>query len=180
VSGMAARPVLLVLLGMLGVCVAVVVIGKLYGIRVPRTDSVPRGVYRTVSTDGFRRGQYVLLCPPDTPVIREARWRGYIAWGGCEQDYAYLLKVLAGQGGDVVSVGDDGVRVNGVLIPHSAPRAVDSRGRPMPLERSGIFTLKSNEYLVMSENRDTGFDSRYFGPVRREQLRAVLVPLWLW
>jgi len=39
----------------------------------------------------------------------------------------------------------------------------------MPM-RSGCIVLAAGEYLLMSPDVQTGFDSRYFGPVRIENI----------
>jgi conjugative transfer signal peptidase TraF len=45
----------------------------------------------------------------------------------------------------------------------------DSLGRDMP-KLSGCFTLKTDEYFLVSPDVQAGFDSRYFGAVRRENI----------
>jgi len=37
-------------------------------------------------------------------------------------------------------------------------------------QKSGCFVLKSDEFLLISPDVQTGFDSRYFGPVGREKI----------
>ena len=49
----------------------------------------------------------------------------------------------------------------------------DALGRDMPI-RSGCSVLKAGEYLLISPDVQTGFDSRYFGPVRSENIVGVV------
>ena len=42
-------------------------------------------------------------------------------------------------------------------------------GRDMPMKK-GCFVLKVDEYLLISPDVQNGFDSRYFGPVSRENI----------
>ncbi|MCF6275924.1 MAG: S26 family signal peptidase [Robiginitomaculum sp.] len=45
----------------------------------------------------------------------------------------------------------------------------DGLGRDMPVI-SGCFTLGNDEYFLISKDVQTGFDSRYFGPVSKENI----------
>ena len=49
----------------------------------------------------------------------------------------------------------------------------DVLGRDMP-QKSGCIVLKSGEYLLISPDVQTGFDSRYFGPVHSENILGVV------
>ena len=49
----------------------------------------------------------------------------------------------------------------------------DVLGRDMP-QKSGCIVLKSGEYLIISPDVQTGFDSRYFGSVGRENIVGVV------
>jgi signal peptidase I len=43
----------------------------------------------------------------------------------------------------------------------------------------GPYTLASDEYWMMGDNRDNSSDSRYFGPVKAEALRGTpLLRYW--
>jgi nickel-type superoxide dismutase maturation protease len=49
----------------------------------------------------------------------------------------------------------------------------------LPGERVGERTLDDDEYWVEGDREDASTDSRHFGPVRREQLKArVLLVYW--
>ena len=80
------------LLVLAGVCGAV-------GLRINDSKSIPLGIY-VISNQPAVKGAYVLLCPPQSAVIAEARRRGYLAPGFCPGDYGYLMKMIfAVQGG---------------------------------------------------------------------------------
>ena len=105
----------------------------------------------------------------------------YIAAGFCPGGYGYLMKRVLAVEGDAVSVGDDGVRVNGGLLPASAPRP-RRQGRPAvaaaarrPASRSAA--AKSCRWRTRSA---TSFDGRYFGAVRLSQVSAVITPVVTW
>ena len=49
----------------------------------------------------------------------------------------------------------------------------DVLGGDMP-QKSGCHVLKAGEFLIISPDVQTGFDSRYFGPVSRENILGVV------
>jgi conjugative transfer signal peptidase TraF len=151
----------------------------LAGARVNTSRSIALGLYWT-SDRPARKGEYVLLCPPTIGVIEVARRRGYLAAGFCPGGYGYMMKRIFATGGDAVTVGVDGVRVNDVMLPFSVPLVTDRAGRPMPRLRTSRYVLGASEVLLMSDVSTTSFDGRYFGPVSRAQIRTVIVPVLTW
>lgn len=149
------------------------------GARINTTRSIPVGLYWT-SSGPTVRGAYVQFCPPPADVFDEARRRHYIAAGFCRGGYGYLMKRVLAVEGDAVSIGDDGVRVNGGLLPASAPARADKAGRPLPRLQCARFTLGRGEMLPMAEASATSFDGRYFGVVRLSQVSAVITPVVTW
>ena len=86
------------------------------------------------------------------------------------------MKRIVAARDDVVSITDQGVRVNGQLVSLSAPLKTDKAGRP----RSNAFTLGASEVLLMSEVSSISFDGRYFGPLSRSQVKSVIRPVLTW
>ncbi|MDD4616392.1 MAG: conjugative transfer signal peptidase TraF [Alphaproteobacteria bacterium] len=150
-----------------------------FGFYVNTTRSIPLGVYRK-SEGPIGYGSYVTFCPPKSDIFDTAQKRGYISAGFCPSGYGYIMKRVAAASGDVVSVADEGVRVNGVLLPLSAPQLVDKAGRPMPRQQGQKWTLAPAEYLLMSNISPISFDGRYYGPVSAGQIRDVIQPVWTW
>jgi conjugative transfer signal peptidase TraF len=157
----------------------VVALLGLAGARVNTSRSIALGLY-WASDRPAQKGEYVLLCPPQLGVMEEARRRGYLAAGFCPGGYGYMMKRILAAGGDVITVGADGVRVNGLLLPHSAPLATDLAGRPMPRFQADHYVLGASEVLLMSDVSGTSFDGRYVGPVDRAQIETVIVPVLTW
>ena len=149
------------------------------GARINTTKSIPVGLYWT-SGDPVEKGAYVLFCPPQVGVFTEAKARGYITAGFCPGDYGYMMKRVLAAKDDAVAVADDGVRVNGELLPQSAPIKADPAGRLLPRYQSDSYTLGSSELLLMSDRSATSFDGRYFGPVSRSQIKNVIRPVITW
>ncbi|KAI5911938.1 conjugative transfer signal peptidase TraF [Azoarcus sp. PA01] len=149
------------------------------GARINTTKSIPVGLYWT-SRAAVEKGAYVLFCPPQVQVFNEARERGYIGAGFCPGGYGYMMKRVLAAKGDDVAVSNEGVRVNGELLPMSAPRAVDAGGRPLPRFHADRYTLRAAEVLLMSDVSGTSFDGRYFGPINRSQIQTVVSPVITW
>jgi conjugative transfer signal peptidase TraF len=149
------------------------------GARVNTSGSIPLGLYWT-SDAPVGKGAYVLFCPPQASVFEEARRRGYIGAGFCPGGYGYLMKRVLGATGDAISIADDGVRVNGELLPFSARLRADGGGRPMPRYRADSFTLSEHQVLLMSDANPRSFDARYFGPVQRNHIKTVILPVMTW
>jgi conjugative transfer signal peptidase TraF len=143
------------------------------------TGSIPTGLYRATS-DPVKVGAYVLVCPVPGAMADEARARGYISAGWCPGRYGYLMKRTLAAKGDRIVLGDDGVRVNGRLLPASARVAFDAAGRLMPRPPVTSATLASDEVLLMADGNPRSFDGRYFGSVRLAQIRTVLQPVITW
>jgi conjugative transfer signal peptidase TraF len=146
------------------------------GLRVNTTKSIPVGIYRLTDVP-VGKGEYVIFCPPQTALFDEARKRGYIGAGFCPGGYGFMMKRVLGMAGDTVISTDEGVHVNGELLPASAPREADSAGRILPRYPFSNYSLKESELLLMSDVSGTSFDGRYFGPVNLRQIRGVIGPV---
>ncbi|CAD7741644.1 hypothetical protein LMG31886_45200 (plasmid) [Xanthomonas hydrangeae] len=149
------------------------------GAKVNTTKSIPVGLYWRTDA-AVEKGAYVQFCPPQVGVFADARERGYISGGFCEGHYGYMMKRVLAAKGDEVTVADDGVRVNGVLLAYSKPFKSDKAGRPLPRYQSDRYTLGASEVLLMSDVSDTSFDARYFGPINRSQIVTVIKPVMTW
>ena len=150
------------------------------GVRVNTTKSIPLGLYWTSSAP-VSKGAYVLWCPPKAGVFDDAKERGYIGAGFCRgSGYGYMMKRVLAAKNDVVTVSDDGVRVNGELLPLSKPIKIDSAGRPLPRFQADHYTLGNSEVLLMSDVSGKSFDSRYFGPIDLSQIKTVIRPVITW
>lgn len=149
------------------------------GVRINTTKSIPVGLYWT-SSKPIEKGAYVLFCPPQVDVLIEAKERGYIGSGFCPGEYGYMMKRILAAKNDDVSIGDEGVRVNGEMLPFSAPIKADKSGRPLTRYHTTHFILDASEVLLMSDVSSTSFDARYFGPVNRSQIKTVISPVITW
>ncbi len=163
-----------------GLClVLVLVLAHQTGLRLNTTRSIPLGLYR-MSNDPIVNGAYVLWCPPERQEFNLAKERGYISAGFCPGGYGNMMKKVVASDHDVVSVTDEGVTVNGTLIPASQPIEADAMGRPLPRFRVTDHELTSSELWLMSDTNGRSFDARYFGPVHRGHIQSLIHPVWTW
>ena len=160
------------------IVMAVATLSYAAGARINTTRSIPIGLYWASDTEA-RTGAYVRFCPPDIDAMAMARQRGYISAGFCPGGYGYIMKRISAVAGDTVAIDSRGVAVNGRLLPFSWPRAIDAAGRPLPgLQAS--YTLQADQVLLMSDVSNTSFDARYYGPLNKAQIEAVIKPIITW
>lgn len=91
-----------------------------------------------------------------------------------------MKRVLAAKADRVEVGGPSGVKANGKLLPYSTPKSTDAQGRPVPSHPTSSYVLTGDEVLLMSDVSATSFDARYFGPVSRSQIKAVIRPVITW
>lgn len=65
-----------------------------------------------------------------------------------------------------------------VVIVRSENKSIIKRIEGVPGDTVSVggkpYTLKADEYYVLGDNRDESYDSRAFGPVKKEDIRAVV------
>ena len=151
--------------------------GWLAGLRLNLTGSMPVGIY-TTARDAPTRGSIVLACLP-SDVAAFAKLRGYVPHGGsCPSGVLPVGKPVLALPGDTVVVTASGLLVNGVPVPNSEPLSLDSQGRSLPRPQPGQYVVDADELWLVSAYSPFSFDSRYFGPVNADQVRAHVHVLW--
>jgi conjugative transfer signal peptidase TraF len=148
------------------------------GFRINITKSLPRGLYLIVD-EPIQKGTVVLVCPPDNPVIETGRERGYLGYSAdCPGRYQHLIKRVSGTPGAVISKSIEGdLMIGGQVIPGSVALAADANGRPLTAYFQAPVMLKAEQFLIMGDTANS-FDGRYFGPVDRKAIRAVMRPVF--
>ena len=181
-SGLFARACRGIAIGGIGVLLVLLLLYAC-GARINRTSSLPKGIYWVVHKTP-ERGDIVTFWPNDGGEMRKARERGYIFDGVYSRadgvGYALLMKRYLGLPGDVVSVTDEGIFINGELIPNTKPLLRDNIGDPLPYLRFTGYTLKEDEAFFVSDHLPRSFDARYFGVQKTCQIVEVLVPFHVW
>jgi len=139
------------------------------GIRINWTSSEPLGVYwiRPV-LEPLRIGQMIEFCPP-------VRRYSFMLRGECPGGTDPFFKEIVGVPGDLITVTESGVTVNGVMLPNSRPRrhALSDPSITLPVLR-GTFRLGPSQYWTYGSGLSAAsFDSRYWGPASIDSVRGV-------
>lgn len=156
------------------VLVALVIIPGLSWRRVlviNTSPSVAPGLYLR-SSDEPAVGKLVDFCIP--PAAR-GYVRGRTGNGG---ENWYILKPIVAGPKDRVDTTSGWLIINGRRIAPMPPRT-DGNGRPLPVWRESRV-LAADEFFVFSDRIPNSFDSRCYGPISREWISAVRVPLVTW
>ena len=168
------------LLALASAMAALVAVFWMFRLRIALTDSACRpGIYRMVNRP-ISRGDLVLACLPSA-LARFAQARGYLARGpGCGDGMEPVGKRIGALPGDTVKLTRDYVAINGRQLENSATLSRDSRGRSVPHVAWGRHTVAPDHVWLSGTNNSHSWDSRYFGPVPIESVRAQLEPLITW
>jgi len=149
-------------------------------VRYNGTASVPIGwYYHPPAPAQIERGAGVLACL-EGETARFAMRRGYFSRRpyslDCRAWIAPMLKRVLAVPGDTVRLEPGGLFVNGTQR-RPPPPTRDRRGRSVQ-PRYGTHVLAEDTYWLASDV-PCGYDSRYFGPVRRAQVFRLAIPLWI-
>jgi len=124
------------------------------------TESAAVGWYLVDPKGDINHNEKVAAFAPKE-ARRLADARGYLP------DHLPLIKSVWAVPGDEVCA-KDGV-VSARNRPDISVQKYDSKTRPMP-HWNDCITLKRDEYFLVSEDVQTSWDSRYFGPVQKKDI----------
>lgn len=163
-----------VLTSLVAILVALAVLSK-WGERrvvvINTSPSVAPGLYLR-SSEEPAVGKLVDFCIPIAArdYVRERTGNSGENW--------YVLKPIVAGPGDRVDTMDDWLVVNNRQLARMPPPS-DNSGRPLPLWRASCV-LAADEFFVFSDRVPNSFDSRCYGPVRRDEIQAVRCALVTW
>jgi conjugative transfer signal peptidase TraF len=150
-------------------------IAGIAGVRWNPTASVRTGLY-VITNDA--NAPLVAFCPTGEAAT-EAIARGYRPRGlQCPDKYAALLKPVAARAGDTVEVSQNGISVNGRLLPNTASFKTDVKKRPMHVWPNGTYIVQPGTVWVLSTYNKYSYDSRYYGPIQLSTVITHAKPLW--
>jgi conjugative transfer signal peptidase TraF len=87
-----------------------------------------------------------------------------------------ILKALAAGPGSFVCTANRRLVIDGRILAPVA--ATDRHGGALP-HWNGCRRLRGREWFAYSDRIPNSFDSRYYGPIRADQIIAVYRPLWV-
>ncbi|HAT1844346.1 conjugative transfer signal peptidase TraF [Legionella pneumophila] len=148
------------------------------GFRINLTESIPVGLYRITNADSIKNA-YVIFCPDDRESFRLALERSYIDHSLYCGGYGYLMKKVVAVSGDILSVTNEGVFVNHMLIPYSKPKLQDGMNHALPQWQVMNYLLQEDEVMTMTSQSEWSFDGRYYGLVHTGQIKGMITPIWV-
>lgn len=97
-----------------------------------------------------------------------------------EDESKDFIKRVIGLPGETLEVRDKIVYINGAAI--DEPYVVHSKYTTMPIrDNFGPVVIPEGEFFVMGDNREGSYDSRWWGPVKRQKIVGkALVIYWSW
>lgn len=131
------------------------------------TNSLPKGFYvRTLGQ--VHRGDLVAFKPPPyaEKMIRD---RHYL------RDDGFLMKKIIGIEGDSICTERGSFYVHGVN--YGGFVNADAEGRTLP-RYYYCGRIKKGDYIVGLAGENNSFDSRYFGPVKKENIIGRIALIW--
>lgn len=158
-----------------GLFLVVYLVPQLAGLRFNTSTSMPRGLYRLVPGT-VRRWATVAACLP-AEIAKTGMQRHYLAAGSCPGGAEPVVKAIAAVSGDRVEVTAVAVLVNGVALPHSRPLERDLGHRELRAYKNGEHLLVRGEVWLYSPYEERSWDSRYYGPVRLENIIGLVEPV---
>ena len=136
---------------------------------INETISMAKGAYvRTGKVDDLKRGDIIAM-----PMNASAK--DYLgAKLGYPQD-TMLIKRVVGLSGDIICRQGTIVTIDGTSV---RAFSKDTSGNELPTW-SGCHTLLLNEVILLGDH-SSSFDSRYFGPVTRQELSGTYKAMMTW
>lgn len=135
------------------------------------TPSLPTGLYMKIPGKEYRRGDYIVYEPSQS--VKETVAKN--GWGDGKHDF---LKKVGAVEGDTYSIDAE------TLIFEAAGKYVgmvyetDNRGNPLPKLR-GEFVVHEGYVLPIAMSARS-FDGRYSGAIHKSQIKARVVPVFVW
>jgi conjugative transfer signal peptidase TraF len=140
------------------------------------TPSMKRGLY--LSQKGIiGRGDIVSACLIE-PYKQVGIARNYIEKGEKCNGSDPLIKQVIAVPGDDVMLTDSYIEVNGDIYPYKTYYQ-DSLQRPLAVYPRGKY-FKTKGYWLIGNHDMKSWDSRYWGPVSKEQIISKLKPVLTW
>jgi signal peptidase I len=131
----------------------------IYGTKIPLTDK------SILKLRDPKRGDVIVFEYPEDP----------------SKDF---IKRVIGTPGDEIEVKDKHVYVNGKL--YENPHEVHKEKETIPKEANprdffGPVKVPADSYFMMGDNRDRSYDSRFWGFVKRSQIKGLaFIKYWSW
>lgn len=139
------------------------------------SPSLKEGLYIKISGD-LHRGDTVSFCLHE-PYMSIALKNGYIAKGIRCHGSDPLLKKIVAIPGDHVILSDNSIIINGITYAYKT--LYYSNNQLIKVYPRGDYPNTSGYWLI-GTNAINSWDSRYWGPINKNQIIAKVKPLMTW
>ncbi len=154
------------------ITIILLIIGYFAGYRLNHTDSAPNLIWRITEQRDPEIGDYVTVCLPKEFVhdhgIKDIIGLAHGLCGGIPP----LLKRVPANLGDTIEINLQGIWVNGALLKNSRPA-----GKLTGIRAPQKFIQGLPDFVV-GGNVSTGYDSRYFGAIKRKWITGIAIPIY--
>ena len=133
------------------------------------TDSMPKGLYYKKNLDKIMIGDIAVFSPPDNAkqIIYERGWL-------LKNLECNLMKPVVAIENDVVKISiTDGLLINNKYF--GPVKSYDSKGLPLTVFQ-GQRKIQKEEFFFASSYCPNSFDSRHFGPIKKNALIGIAEP----
>ncbi len=131
--------------------------------------SAPIGFYRVTPASSLKRGAFAVVPTPSGFRMMAAR-RHYLPFN------VPLIKRIIALSGDEVCRHGETILVNKQSVATALTK--DSQGRVLPVWQ-GCIILTDDQFFALMDRPDS-FDGRYFGPLSRQDIIGIAVPVFTW
>jgi conjugative transfer signal peptidase TraF len=166
-----------------GIAIALALLVASSVLKLNLTESMPIRLYLLRRTAAPHVGDIVIACPPPAAQVIGitngylARAYGLTPGSGCAAGSAPILKYAIALAGDELEIDGRGLSLNGRRI-SACPRALlDRRRRRLVSLTNGRYRLRSGDVWLYSPGQYS-WDSRYFGPIRQNDVLGTATPVW--
>jgi conjugative transfer signal peptidase TraF len=147
-----------------------------FGVMINTSSSMPLGFYIKNNLK-INRGDIVAFCLQSS-YAKIGLQHHYLKYGFKCDGARSLIKQVIAMPGDNVQLADEYISVNNKLYFYKTFH-LDRQGRHLASFPRGTYFSK-NEYWLIGVNDPHSWDSRYWGPVQRQQIISRLTPLFIW
>lgn len=141
-------------------------------LRLNSTDSVPVGLYLSQSQPNT---SFAGICLEATTLNSALAAGLELGRGECPDGHQPILKpIYRATPESPIQLDSHGFTVAGARMANTVPKLFSRTGKPLPHYAFGVYTY--GLWAVSGYSRDS-YDSRYFGPVAREDVRFYAKPL---
>ena len=154
----------------------------LLGYRANFSPSMPIGVWKTDSTaHSILKGKVVLAClPHQADIYNLVLKHKLLPKGSCDDGTAPLLKPIVATKGDIIRITNQAISINDQIIINSTALEPNKFKVNLPLLSEGKYIVNEDEVWLISKHHTHSLDSRYFGAIGKENIIAVMQPVWVW